>query len=110
MKREIAKRKIIKGIRLNETESEQIKYCAQRCGLSPATFIRECALKHNPRGKDMTRLVNEISKQGGLIKHLHTQGLGHSELTAQILRDMQKTIKEISRAAVRGKEEAAGED
>jgi hypothetical protein len=106
-------RDISKNIRFSEDEIEQAKYYAKRCGLSTAAFIRECALKHKPRGKDLSRLINEISKQGGLLKHLHTQGLGHSDKTSQILRDMQKAIKEATRIVIAMKtadEEAVDEE
>jgi hypothetical protein len=95
----------MKSLRFSEDEIEQVKYYAERCGLSLSAFIRNCALKHKPRGKDLSRCVNEISKQGGLLKHLHTLGLGHSEKTAELLRDMQKAIKEATRAVMKTSDE-----
>ena len=88
-------RNIVKSLRFSAEELEMIKHYAQRCGLSAAGYIRKCALKYRPRGKDMTKLISEIARQGGLLKHLHTQGLGHSEKTSQLLQQMQKTIKVI---------------
>jgi hypothetical protein len=102
-------RNVIKTLRFSEDEIEQVKYYAERCGLSITVFIRRCALKHKPRGKDLSRLTNEISKQGGLLKHLHTQGLGHGDMTAQVLRDMQKLIKEATRAVMKTTDEEVRE-
>jgi hypothetical protein len=98
-------RNVVKHLRLDEDEIEQIKCYAKRCGLSASAFIRKCALKHKPQGKDLSRLINEISKQGGLLKHLHTQGLGYSDMTVRLLRDMQKTIKAATRAAMKIEDE-----
>jgi hypothetical protein len=100
-------RNITRTLRFDEEEIKQVKYYAERCGLSVAAFIRKCALKQKPRGKDLTRAINEISKQGGLLKHLHTQGLGHSEKTAELLRDMQKAIKAITHVVTKTTDEEA---
>lgn len=93
----MAKRDVVKNVRFSRDELEQIKEFSQRCGLSASGYIRKCALGHKPRGKDMTMLVNQIAKQGGLLKHLHNEGLGHSDITAQLLKEMQSAIALIER-------------
>jgi hypothetical protein len=94
-------RNIVRALRFNKEEIEEIKHCAERCGLSISAFIRKRALNYRPRGKDMSKLINEISKQGGLLKHLHTQGLGHSEMTSELLREMHKTIRKITHVVMK---------
>jgi nucleotidyltransferase/DNA polymerase involved in DNA repair len=104
-------RNVVRSFRFNEDEIKEIRHCAERCGLSVSAFIRKRALNYRPPGKDMARLINEISKQGGLLKHLHTQGLGHGEKTNELLREMHKTIQTIARVVTKTTgEEAANEE
>ncbi|GHV33685.1 hypothetical protein FACS1894187_02640 [Synergistales bacterium] len=96
-------RKLIKPIRFTEEEFEKIKQHSERCGISFSSYVRECALNHKPKGRDMSNLIHQIAKQGGLLKHLHNEGLGHSDQTSELLREMQKTIKYIRSDEVESK-------
>jgi hypothetical protein len=97
-------------IRLTTQEYEQITQYAARCELSISAYIRETALKHRPKGKDLTRAINQLSKHGGLLKHLHNEGLGYSAETAALLSEISKTIRLLAYMARRNedKEETDG--
>jgi hypothetical protein len=92
-------RKIFKNVRLNVTEYSKIICYAKRCGLSISAYMRERALGAEPRGKDLSIAVAHLSKTAGLLKHLHNEGLGYSQETAEILRDIKLAINALVRNA-----------
>jgi len=102
-------RNIKRTVRYTKTESLQIQHDAARCAISVAAYIRQKSLKMRPRGKDLTHGVNQLAKLGGLLKHLHNEGLGHSRETANLLTEIKKAIRVLASIA-QGKGEMDGED
>lgn len=105
MKKEKCKRPIIKNVRFSEKENETVTQYAKRCGLSFSAYARMRILGYRPQAKDLTLAINQLSKQGGLLKDLHNKGLGHSELTIKVLKSITQAIFNLEREA-RSKEKA----
>jgi hypothetical protein len=96
-------------VRYTRIESTQIEHDAARCAISVAAYIRQRSLKKRPRGKDLTHAINQLAKLGGLLKHLHNEGLGHSRETANLLLEIKKAIHLLASMALK-KDEMDGED
>ncbi|TGC24410.1 plasmid mobilization protein MobA [Escherichia sp. E1130] len=61
------------GIRWFPEEKEQVCESARAAGLSAGEFVRRCTLGRRIVAKGDTRQMNEILKQGGLLKHLYSE-------------------------------------
>lgn len=67
-------RAVFKNIRLTEAEARQIRAKAEAAGVTTSDWIRAAALGQHIKSRvDMTAL-NELRRQGGLVKHLYNEG------------------------------------
>jgi hypothetical protein len=55
-------RTILKAVRMNEDEINMIKEKANGCGMEISTYLRECALNHEPKNILMKEEWNELKK------------------------------------------------
>ncbi|CNI61222.1 conjugal transfer relaxosome component TraJ [Yersinia pekkanenii] len=93
---------VLLGIRCYPEEKEQIKAKADAAGLSVGEFLRRCALGRKIQAKCDTKLIMELSRLGGLQKHLFNEGRGNvsdkfSKEYSQVLVAIQKAILTIGR-------------
>ena len=73
-------------LRVNEFEYAIIKEKAKLVGLSVSEYTRRLALGFQVHSKFDLKVLNELRKQGGLIKHLYneSQGIYSTELSAAL--------------------------
>ena len=63
-------------LRVNEDEHEAIKGKAKLSGLSVSEYARRLALGFKVCSKFDFNVLNELRRQGGLIKHIHNESHG----------------------------------
>jgi hypothetical protein len=90
MKKPIQEQRRIKTtVRLTEAEREQIASEADVCGVSVSSFIRQRSLGKRVASKTDLRVLAELRRLGGLLKHLHNETKGaYSALTSGCLREI----------------------
>lgn len=89
---------LLPSIRCLPEEKEQIKEKAEAAGLSLGEYLRRCALSRRIQAKCDTKLIMELSRLGGLQKHLFNEGKGMlSKEYSQILVAIQKAILTVGR-------------
>lgn len=64
-------------VRLLEAELATIQQNAKDAGLTVSEYLRRAALGRRIRSKVKTQMLGEVSRLGGLQKHLLTQIKGH---------------------------------
>ncbi|AWK15698.1 plasmid mobilization protein MobA [Candidatus Fukatsuia symbiotica] len=87
---------VLLGIRCYPEEKKQIQEKAEVAGLSVGEFLRRCALSRRIIPRTDVKLIVELSKLGGLQKHLFNEGKGvHSQAYSEILVALKKAILKI---------------
>ena len=85
------------GIRLTSDERKFIAYESDICGLTPSSFIREKSLGKRVAAKTDLRVLAELRRLGGLMKHLHNETKGaYSALTSDCLREIAAYIRNLN--------------
>lgn len=74
MKRK-AERVVWKNIRLTPAEDAKIKQSAESAGVTSTEWMRSAALGHHVQSHVDMVALNELRRQGGLLKHLHNEGV-----------------------------------
>jgi hypothetical protein len=91
------------GIRLTSDERKFIASESDICGLTPSSFIRKRSLGKQVAPKTDLRVLAELRRLGGLMKHLHNETKGaYSALTSDCLREIAAYIRKLS-AEIEGK-------
>jgi hypothetical protein len=90
MVRAVQEQKRIKiTVRFTEAEHEFITSEADACGISMSSFIRQRTLGKHITPKTDLRVLAELRRLGGLLKHLHNETKGeYSALTANCLKEI----------------------
>ena len=84
------------NIRVTEYELKKIKEDAEESGLSLSEYGRRRLLGLRVNSKLDVRVVGELRKLGGLIKHLHNESNGmYSNESAEMLRAITKYIQNL---------------
>ncbi len=93
------KAEIRKGylIKLLEEERRQIEEKAFIAGLTTSEYIRRCALKKQVRSRLELKALGELSKLGGLQKHLLIEIKMHPH-ESELRGELNKTLSELSSA------------
>lgn len=86
------------GIRWFPEEKEQVCKSARAAGLSAGEFLRRCALGRRIVAKGDTRQMNEIMKQGGLLKHLYSEMQKQGMMTTELSKKYAETLTEMQTA------------
>ncbi|GHV56637.1 hypothetical protein FACS1894216_20710 [Synergistales bacterium] len=84
------------------TEEERLFIAseAKTCGLSAAVFVRLRSLGKCITPKSDLRVISELLRIGGLLKHLHNETKGaYSALTSKCLKDITACISRIKTPA-----------
>ena len=84
------------NIRVAEFELKEIKEDAEEAGLSLSEYGRRRLLGLRVESKLDVRVVGELRRLGGLIKHLHNESNGmYSSESAEMLRTITKCIQNL---------------
>lgn len=72
--------------RVTKDEREAIREKAKLAGLTESEYVRRRALNFQITSKAELKVLNELRRQGGLIKHLHdeAQGMYSAEFSAAL--------------------------
>lgn len=89
------------GIRWFPEEKEQICESARAAGLSAGEFVRRCTLGRRIVAKGDTRQMNEILKQGGLLKHLYNEMQKQGMMTPELSKKYAETLTAMQTAFLR---------
>jgi hypothetical protein len=76
-------------VRLTESEREFLASEADICGLSLSSLMRNRSLGKRVAAKSDLRVLAELRRMGGLLKHIHNESKGaYSALTSGCLREI----------------------
>jgi hypothetical protein len=90
-------RSFVIGIRLTSDERKFIASESDACGLTPSSFIRKKSLGKRVSAKTDLRVLAELRRLGGLLKHLHNETKGaYSALTSDCLREIAAYIRNLN--------------
>jgi hypothetical protein len=90
-------RKSLIGVRLTESEREFLASEADVCGLSLSSLIRQRSLGKRVSAKADLRVLSELRRLGGLLKHLHNETKGeYSSLTSDCLKEIAAYIRNMN--------------
>jgi hypothetical protein len=90
-------RNSVTGVRLTMEERRQIASEADACGLSVSSFMRKKCLGGRTTPKTDLRVLAELRRLGGLLKHLHNETKGaYSALTSDCLREMAAYVRRLN--------------
>lgn len=67
---------LLPSIRCYESERDKIKSKAAECGMSVGSYLLSCGLNKKINSKVDKQLIAELSKLGGLQKHLFNESGG----------------------------------
>lgn len=83
---------LLPSVRCYPEEKAQILKSAKAAGLSTGEYIRRCALGRRIIAKGDTKQMNEILKQGGLLKHLYTEMQKQGAMTTELSKKFADTL------------------
>lgn len=90
-------------IRLTEAERDFLVSEADVCSLSVSSFIRRRSLGKRIVPRTELRVLAELRRLGGLLKHLHNETRGtYSALTANCLNEIATYIRLMNKNAGEG--------
>ena len=76
-------------VRFTEAEREHITSEADACAISVSSFIRQRSMGKRVTSKTDLRVLAELRRMGGLLKHTHNETKGaYSALTSDCLREI----------------------
>lgn len=86
------------AVRFSEEEYRNIAQNADVAGLSLAAYVRTRCRGGNVVAKTDLRILAELRRIGGLLKHIHNESNGaYSVQTADLLRQLSSYIRKLSR-------------
>lgn len=83
------------SVRFTVSERQRVQAAAGAAGISAGEYIRRRALGQPVHALADVAAMSQLRSFGGLLKHLHAQGLGHDERTAQLLGDIERALARI---------------
>lgn len=84
-------------VRFTEAERGFLASEADVCGLSASSLIRSRSLGKRVTSKADLRVLAELRRLGGLMKHIHNETKGaYSALTADCLREIAAYIRDMN--------------
>lgn len=91
-------REKIISLRVSYEEYSQIAAQAQTASLTISAYIRRCALHRKIIADVDMKMISELRRLGGLLKHVHTSSGGaYSRDTAAALAAIQAYIERMTR-------------
>jgi hypothetical protein len=90
-------RSSIIGIRFTSDERKFIASESDACGITSSSLIRQRSLGKQVAAKTDLRVLAELRRMGGLMKHLHNETKGaYSALTSDCLREIAAYIRNLN--------------
>ena len=84
-------------VRLSDAEYAFLIEQADICSVTPSSFIRSRALGKRIVPQTDLRVLAELRRIGGLLKHIHNESHGaYSVQTADLLRQLSSYIRKLS--------------
>jgi hypothetical protein len=85
------------GVRFTREERQFINGEADICGVSLSSLIRSRSLGKRVAAKSDLRVLAELRRLGGLLKHIHNETKGaYSALTSDCLREIAAYIRNLN--------------
>lgn len=84
---------LLPSVRCYPEEKAKILKNANAAGLSTGEYMRRCALGRRIVAKGDTKQMNEILKQGGLLKHLYTEMQKQGAMTTELSKEFASTLR-----------------
>jgi hypothetical protein len=85
------------GVRFTAEERQFFSVEADICGVSPSSLIRSRSLGKRVTSKADLRVLAELRRLGGLLKHLHNETKGaYSARTSDCLREIAAYIRNLN--------------
>jgi hypothetical protein len=94
----IHERRTIKiSVRLTEEEQDFLIEESDICGLSQSSFLRQRSLGKRVSAKTDLRVLSELLRIGGLLKHIHNETNGaYSAKTAAAICEIEAYVRLLS--------------
>ena len=92
---ELKRRTAVINVRVLEEEKKAVSLEASVAGLTVSEYVRRLSLGRTVISSTDQRVLNELRRLGGLVKFVFTQG-APSDITADVLLDLQRYIKRLS--------------
>ena len=90
-------RRIKTTVRLTEAEREFLASEADICGLPLSSLIRSRSLGKRVSAKTDLRVLAELRRLGGLLKHTHNETKGaYSALTSDCLKEIAAYVRNLN--------------
>lgn len=97
MKANHEKRTIKISLRVTERECALLTDAADLCGLSISSFLRQKGLGKHIVAKTDLRVLAELRRIGGLLKHIHNETKGaYSAKTAEAIREITRYVHQMN--------------
>ena len=90
-------RSSVVGIRFTSDERKFIASESDACGITPSSFMRKKSLGKRVSAKTDLRVLAELRRLGGLMKHLHNETkCAYSALTSDCLKEIAAYIRNLN--------------
>ena len=87
--------------RVTHEEREYIREQAEASGLSLSEYVRRRVLGRRVVSRTDKKMLSELRRQGGLLKHVFNESGGmYSEKTAIVLENMNMLIEDLDRVVL----------
>lgn len=97
MKPNHEKRTIKISLRVTEEEHKLIAEEADLCAISLSSFLRQRSLGKRVSAKTDLRVLAELRRIGGLLKHIHNETKGaYSAKTAEGIREITRYVRQMN--------------
>jgi hypothetical protein len=85
------------SFRVNDSERSRIQNNALAANLTVGEYVRRCALGRDIVHKADTAALAQLRSLGGLLKHLHNEGLGHDAQTQNLLLQIDSALAALQK-------------
>jgi hypothetical protein len=86
------------GVRFTAEDRRFLSEEADICGVSVSSLIRGRSLGKRVAAKTDLRVIAELRRMGGLLKHLHNETKGaYSALTSDCIREIAAYVRNLNR-------------
>ena len=94
--------------RVTHEEREYIREQAEASGLSLSEYVRRRVLGRRVVSRTDKKMLSELRRQGGLLKHVFNESGGmYSEKTAIVLENMNMLIEDLERVVLNDSKNSA---
>ena len=92
-------------VRFSNDEQKELREQADVAVLSVSEYVRRRILGKHVVSKTDLKLLAELRRIGGLLKHIHLETRGaYSELTAEALSEVIRFVRNFDKTSLRGEQ------